>query len=107
MLDGSPTPSKTRFERLCKEMGLTRCAFAERLGIPRSSYFHLMTEAANPSLEYIELMPSAPASSRSPSWARSAKTHAISVSGRAKSSRLNRKFVWSMSNILDFDTQVW
>jgi transcriptional regulator with XRE-family HTH domain len=56
MLDGSPTPSKTRFERLCKEMGLTRCAFAERLGIPRSSYFHLMTEAANPSLEYIELI---------------------------------------------------
>jgi transcriptional regulator with XRE-family HTH domain len=37
-------------------MGLTRCAFAERLGIPRSSYFHLMTEAANPSLDYIELI---------------------------------------------------
>lgn len=37
-------------------MGLTRCAFAERLGIPRSSYFHLMTDAANPSLDYIELI---------------------------------------------------
>jgi transcriptional regulator with XRE-family HTH domain len=43
-------------EHLRKEMGLTRCAFAERLGIPRSSYFHLMTEAANPSLDYIELI---------------------------------------------------
>ena len=43
-------------ERLLEEMGLTRCAFAERLGIPRSSYFHLMTEAANPSLDYIELI---------------------------------------------------
>lgn len=43
-------------ERLRKEMGLTRCAFAERLGIPRSSYFHLMTDAANPSLDYIELI---------------------------------------------------
>lgn len=43
-------------ERLRKEMGLTRCAFAEQLGIPRSSYFHLMTEAANPSLDYIELI---------------------------------------------------
>lgn len=43
-------------ERLRTDMGLTRCAFAERLGIPRSSYFHLMTEAANPSLDYIELI---------------------------------------------------
>ncbi len=43
-------------ERLRKDMGLTRCAFAERLGIPRSSYFHLMTEAANPSLDYIEMI---------------------------------------------------
>jgi transcriptional regulator with XRE-family HTH domain len=43
-------------EDLRKEMGLTRCAFAERLGTPKSSYFHLMTEAANPSLDYIELI---------------------------------------------------
>lgn len=41
-------------ECLRRETGLTRHAFAERLGIPRSSYFHLMTESANPSLDYIE-----------------------------------------------------
>ncbi|MBR1040589.1 helix-turn-helix transcriptional regulator [Bradyrhizobium viridifuturi] len=39
-----------------RDLGLSRRAFAERLGIPRSSYFHLMTEAANPSLDYIELI---------------------------------------------------
>ena len=43
-------------EGLRNEMGLSRHAFAERLGIPRSSYFHLMTKAANPSLDYIELI---------------------------------------------------
>jgi len=43
-------------EGLRREMGLSRRAFAERLGIPRSSYFHLMTEAANPSLDYIEMI---------------------------------------------------
>ena len=43
-------------EGLRRELGLSRRAFAERLGIPRSSYFHLMTDAANPSLDYIELI---------------------------------------------------
>jgi transcriptional regulator with XRE-family HTH domain len=43
-------------ESLRHDMGLSRCAFATRLGIPRSSYFHLMTDAANPSLDYIELI---------------------------------------------------
>lgn len=43
-------------ESLRRELGLSRRAFAERLGIPRSSYFHLMTAAANPSLDYIELI---------------------------------------------------
>lgn len=43
-------------ESLRLDMGLSRRAFADRLGIPRSSYFHLMTEAANPSLDYVELI---------------------------------------------------
>jgi transcriptional regulator with XRE-family HTH domain len=43
-------------EGLRRDLGLSRRAFAERLGIPRSSYFHLMTEAANPSLDYIEFI---------------------------------------------------
>ncbi|MDF2119279.1 helix-turn-helix transcriptional regulator [Roseiarcaceae bacterium H3SJ34-1] len=43
-------------EGLRLESGLSRRAFAERLHIPRSSYFHLMTPAANPSLDYIELI---------------------------------------------------
>jgi len=43
-------------EELRVESGLSRREFAERLGIPRSSYFHLMTSAANPSLDYIELI---------------------------------------------------
>ena len=43
-------------ESLRWELGLSRREFAERLGIPRSSYFHLMTAAANPSLDYIELI---------------------------------------------------
>ena len=43
-------------EGLRVESGLSRREFAERLGIPRSSYFHLMTSAANPSLDYIELI---------------------------------------------------
>lgn len=43
-------------ERLRVESGLSRREFAEWLGIPRSSYFHLMTSAANPSLDYIELI---------------------------------------------------
>ncbi|AEI04577.1 helix-turn-helix domain protein (plasmid) [Afipia carboxidovorans OM5] len=43
-------------EELRVGSGLSRREFAERLGIPRSSYFHLMTSAANPSLDYIELI---------------------------------------------------
>lgn len=43
-------------EALRLESGLSRREFAERLRIPRSSYFHLMTAAANPSLDYIELI---------------------------------------------------
>lgn len=43
-------------EGLQLESGLSRREFAERLCIPRSSYFHLMTSAANPSLDYIELI---------------------------------------------------
>jgi transcriptional regulator with XRE-family HTH domain len=43
-------------EGLRQESGLSRREFAENLGIPRSSYFHLMTAAANPSLDYIELI---------------------------------------------------
>jgi transcriptional regulator with XRE-family HTH domain len=43
-------------EALRLESGLSRREFAERLSIPRSSYFHLMTSAANPSLDYIELI---------------------------------------------------
>ena len=35
---------------------MSRREFAEHLGIPRSSYFHLMTTAANPSLDTIELI---------------------------------------------------
>lgn len=45
---------QTQIELLRMETGLSRRAFADRLGIPRSSYFHLMSEAANPSLETIE-----------------------------------------------------
>lgn len=43
-------------EGLRQQSGLSRREFAERLSIPRSSYFHLMTSAANPSLDYIELI---------------------------------------------------
>jgi hypothetical protein len=43
-------------EGLRLETGLSRREFAEQLRIPRSSYFHLMTTAANPSLNYIELI---------------------------------------------------
>lgn len=47
---------QTGLETLRLESGLSRREFAEQLGIARSSYFHLMTEAANPSLDYIELI---------------------------------------------------
>jgi hypothetical protein len=43
-------------ECLQREMGLSRNAFADRLGIPRSSCFHLMTAEANPTLNYVELI---------------------------------------------------
>ncbi|MGD9769459.1 MAG: helix-turn-helix domain-containing protein [Pseudolabrys sp.] len=33
---------------------LTRDEFAKSLGIPRSSYFYLMSSAANPTLDYVE-----------------------------------------------------
>lgn len=36
--------------------GLSRKAFAAQLGLASSSYFHLMTPKANPSLDYIELI---------------------------------------------------
>lgn len=36
--------------------GLSRKAFAAQLGLASSSYFHLMTPNANPSLDYIELI---------------------------------------------------
>lgn len=47
---------QTRLEALRNESGLSRRAFADRLGIPRSSYFHLMSEAGNPSLDTVELI---------------------------------------------------
>ena len=47
---------QTRLEALRSETGLSRRAFADRLGIPRSSYFHLMSEAGNPSLDTVELI---------------------------------------------------
>ena len=43
-------------EALRMESGLSRREFAEQLGIPRLSYFHLMTSAANLSLDYFELI---------------------------------------------------
>lgn len=47
---------QTRLEALRSETGLSRRAFADRLGIPRSSYFHLMSDAGNPSLDTVELI---------------------------------------------------
>ncbi|MGR9426286.1 helix-turn-helix domain-containing protein [Rhizobium leguminosarum] len=47
---------QTRLEALRTESGLSRRAFADRLGIPRSSYFHLMSDAGNPSLDTVELI---------------------------------------------------
>lgn len=41
---------------LQEEMGLSRTAFADRLGIPRSSCCHLMRKTANPTLNYVELI---------------------------------------------------
>jgi len=47
---------QARLETLRSETGLSRRAFADRLGIPRSSYFHLMSDAGNPSLDTVELI---------------------------------------------------
>lgn len=47
---------QTSLERLRLASGLSRRSFAARLGLARSSYFHLMTPDANPSLDYIELI---------------------------------------------------
>ena len=47
---------QTRLEGLRHEAGLSRRAFADRLGIPRSSYFNLMSQHGNPGLETIELI---------------------------------------------------
>ena len=47
---------QTRLEALRSKTGLSRRAFADRLGIPRSSYFHLMSDAGNPSLDTVELI---------------------------------------------------
>jgi len=47
---------QAQLEVLREQSGLSRRAFADRLGIPRSSYFHLMSEAANPSLETVEMI---------------------------------------------------
>jgi len=47
---------QTQLESLRAQAGLSRRAFADRLGIPRSSYFHLMSDAGNPSLDTVELI---------------------------------------------------
>ena len=47
---------QARLEALRSESGLSRRAFADRLGIPRSSYFHLMSDAGNPSLDTVEFI---------------------------------------------------
>ena len=51
-------------ESLRLESGLSRREFAERLRIPRSSYFHLMTAAANPASTTSSSLPSGRASIR-------------------------------------------
>ncbi|MGX7744004.1 helix-turn-helix domain-containing protein [Rhodopseudomonas parapalustris] len=43
-----------QLEALRLEAHQTRDEFAKHLGIPRSSYFYLMSAAANPTLEYVE-----------------------------------------------------
>ena len=49
---------QTELERLRHESGLSRCAYAERLGIPRSTYFNLTSPDGNPSLGTVELIAS-------------------------------------------------
>ena len=41
-------------ERLRGETGLSRCAFADRIGIARSTYFQVMGPEGNPSLGTVE-----------------------------------------------------
>lgn len=43
-------------ERLRQEAGLGRCAFADRLGIPRSTYFQVVGPEGNPSLGTVEII---------------------------------------------------
>ena len=47
---------QSELERLRHESGLSRCAYAERLGIPRSTYFNLTSPDGNPSLDTVELI---------------------------------------------------
>ena len=47
---------QTELERLRRETGLSRCAYADRLGIPRSTYFRLTSPDGNPSLGTVELI---------------------------------------------------
>ena len=47
---------QTELERLRHESGLSRCAYADRLGIPRSTYFNLTSPEGNPSLGTVELI---------------------------------------------------
>ena len=49
---------QTELERLRRESGLSRCAYADRLGIPRSTYFRLTSPEGNPSLGTVELVAS-------------------------------------------------
>ena len=47
---------QAELERLRRESGLSRCAFADRLGVPRSTYFWLTSPDGNPSLGTVELI---------------------------------------------------
>ena len=47
---------QTELERLRRQSGLSRCAYADRLGIPRSTYFRLTSPDGNPSLGTVELI---------------------------------------------------
>jgi transcriptional regulator with XRE-family HTH domain len=47
---------QTELERLRRQTGLSRCAYADRLGIPRSTYFRLTSPDGNPSLGTVELI---------------------------------------------------
>lgn len=45
---------QAQLESIRTRHGLSRRAFAARLGLPRSSYFLLMSEAGNPSLATVD-----------------------------------------------------